>query len=85
MEGRAKAKDSKELNSSMLQSPDDEDATYRKKRDQQSKGFTIIATETANPENDIQLLTDIAVNKNNIDDSNILENRIGDLCKVISY
>ena len=75
IDGEAKAKDNKELNSSMLQSPDDEDATYRKKRDQESKGFTINATETANPENDIQLLTDIAVNKNNIDDSKILENR----------
>jgi len=28
-----------------------------------------------NPENDIQLVTDIAVNKNNIDDSKILEDR----------
>jgi len=74
-EGTAEAKPNKELNSSMLQSPDDEDATYRKKRDQESKGFTINATETANPENDIQLLTDIAVNKNNIDDSKILEER----------
>ncbi len=75
VEGTAKAKLNNELNSSMLQSPDDEDATYRKKRDQESKGFTINATETANPENEIQLLTDIAVNKNNIDDSKILEKR----------
>lgn len=75
IEGEAKAKDNIELNSRMLQSPDDEDATYRKKRNQESKGFTINATETANPENDIQLLTDIAVNKNNIDDSKILEDR----------
>ena len=74
-EGKAQVKDNKELNSSMLQSPDDEDATYRKKRDQESKGFTINATETANPENSIQLVTDIAVNKNNIDDSKILEDR----------
>ena len=75
IEGKPKTKDNNELNSSMLQSPDDEDATYRKKREQESKGFTINATETANPENDIQLLTDIAVNKNNIDDSKILEDR----------
>ena len=76
VEGISKAKPNNELNSSMLQSPDDKDATYRKKRDQESKGFSINATETANPENNIQLLTDIAVNKNNIDDSKILENRI---------
>jgi len=81
IEGDAKVKDSKELNSSMLQSPDDEDATYRKKRDQESKGFTVNATETANPDNDIQLLTDIAVNKNNIDDSKILEDRTDKLIK----
>lgn len=75
IDGTAAAKPNNELDSSMLQSPDDEDATYRKKRDQESKGFTINATETANPGNDIQLLTDIAVNQNNIDDSKILEER----------
>lgn len=79
IEGEAKVKDSKELNSSMLQSPDDEDATYRKKREIESKGFTIDASETANPKNAIQLLDDIAVNKNNIDDSKILEKRVDKL------
>ncbi len=33
-------KPAEELNSGMMQSPDDQDATYRKKKDQQSKGFT---------------------------------------------
>jgi hypothetical protein len=70
------AKPSEELNSGMLQSPDDQDATYRKKKEQQSKGYTINGTETANPGNPIQLLTDIAVNPNNIDDSVILNERI---------
>ena len=65
-----------ELNSGMLQSPDDQQATYRKKNDKQSKGFTINATETANPENPIQLISDIAVNPNNIDDTKILNSRI---------
>jgi hypothetical protein len=51
----------------MLQSPDQ--TTYRKKKDQQSKGFTINATEIANPDNPIQLITDIAVTLNNIDDT----------------
>jgi len=69
-------KPAKELNSGMMQSPDDQEATYRKKKDQQSKGFTINGTETANPENPVQLLTDIAVNPNNVDDSVILNNRI---------
>ncbi len=61
-----------ELNSGMLQSPDDQEATFRKKRDKQSKGFTINATETANHENPLQLLDDIVVSPNNIDDTKIL-------------
>ena len=70
------AKPTNELNSGMLQSPDDQDATYRKKREKESKGYTINATETAHPDNPIQLIDDIVVNPNNIDDSKILNNRI---------
>ncbi|MEI7501218.1 MAG: transposase [Bacteroidota bacterium] len=69
-------KPAEELHSGMLQSPDDLDATYRKKKEQQSKGYTINGTETANPKNLIQLITDIAVNPNNIDDTQILSDRI---------
>lgn len=69
-------KPTEELNSGMLQSPDDQDATYRKKKEQHSKGYTINGTETANPDNPVQLITDIAVNANNVDDSVILNNRI---------
>ena len=76
VEGESKAKSNDELNSGMLQSPDDEDATYRKKQDQESKGYSLNVTETANPENNIQLITDIALTQNNIDDSKILEDRI---------
>ncbi len=65
-----------ELNSSMLQSPDDPDATYRQKQGKHYKGFTINGTETANPENPLQLITDISVNPNNIDDSQILNERV---------
>lgn len=68
-----------ELNSGMLQSPDDRQATYRKKKEQRSKGFTINATETASPHNPIQLITDIAVNPNNIDDTKILNSRIDNI------
>ncbi len=76
VQGGVSAKPTNELNSSMLQSPDDLDAPYRKKREQQSKGYTINATETANPDNPVQLIDDIAVNPNNIDDIKIINNRI---------
>lgn len=76
VEGEVSSKPSEELTSSMLQSPDDQDATYRQKNGQHSKGFTINGTETANPENPLQLITDISVTANNIDDSQILNGRL---------
>ncbi|MDD4425204.1 MAG: transposase [Mariniphaga sp.] len=69
-------KHAEELSSSMLQSPDDPDATYRQKNGEHNKGFTINGTETANPENPVQLVIDISVNPNNIDDSQILSDRV---------
>lgn len=69
-------KPSEQLNSGMLQSPDDQDAAYRKKKEEVSKGFILNGNETANPENPIQLLNDIAVFPNNIDDSLILNKRV---------
>lgn len=70
------AKPNEGLNSGMLQSPDDPDATYRQKKGQHCKGYVLNATETAHPDNPIQLLTDIAVAANNVDDSKILNERI---------
>lgn len=66
----------KELGGGILQSPDDLDATYRKKGDEESRGYKINAVETADPDNEIQLITDIAVVKNNVDDSTILSDRL---------
>lgn len=76
VESDVSPKPSEELTSSMLQSPDDPDATYRQKRGEHHKGFTVNGTETANPENPVQLITDISVNPNNVDDSQILNERV---------
>jgi len=65
-----------EISSSSIQSPDDIDAAYRNKNGKSSKGQTINITETANPDNPLNLLTDVSVQKNNIDDSKVLEARI---------
>lgn len=69
-------KPKEELNSGMLQSPDDWDATFREKNGKQNKGYTITGTETANPANPVQLINDIATKPNNIDDTKILNSRI---------
>ncbi len=69
-------KPNKELKCSMLQSPDDIDATYRKKQGRHYRGQSVNVTETANPDNDVNLLTDVAVYSNDTDDSKILKDRL---------
>jgi hypothetical protein len=65
-----------DIPSGSLQSPDDEDATYRNKRGKAYRGQVVNIVETANPENQLQLITDVAVAPNNLDDSTILESRL---------
>jgi hypothetical protein len=65
-----------ELTSSSLQSPDDIDATYRKKNGKQFYGHAINIVESCNPKNPVNLITDISVHKNNKDDSKELTERI---------
>jgi len=76
---------SKELDSNILQSPDDPDATYRKKGTEESRGQKINVIETGNPENEIQIITDVSIDKNNVDDSTILNNRLDDLKENTPY
>jgi hypothetical protein len=66
----------KEIRSDSLQSPDDLDATYREKDGEAFHGFVLHATETADPENPLQLVTDVVVEPNNRDDSRILHDRL---------
>jgi hypothetical protein len=67
------------VGSGSLQSADDLDATYRKKREKAHKGMVAVVTETAAPENALQLITDVVVDKNNVDDAALLEGRMDDL------
>ncbi len=76
IESNIETRANKGLHSGMFQSPGDQEATYRNKRGEESKGFTVNATETANPANPVQLLTDVAVSANNVDDSKILNTRL---------
>jgi len=62
--------------SSSLQSPDDLDATYRHKNEEDFHGEVVSVVETAHPENAINLITDVAVCANNVDDSIILNGRL---------
>ena len=86
VKNKVAVKKNEELHSGILQSPDDIDATYRKKGKKVGKGQSVNVTETANPENELNLLTDIVVKPNNMEDSGIMNdwNKMGgDLCKYI--
>jgi len=76
VEEKITVKKPEELTSDCVQSPDDLDATYRSKNGKSSKGQSINVFETANPDNPINLINDVAVNPVNIDDSKVLNNRI---------
>jgi DDE family transposase/transposase-like protein DUF772 len=65
-----------EMGSDSLQSPDDPDATFHRKDEEEYRGFVLHATETADPENDLQLIVDVAVAPNNQGDSHILHERL---------
>ena len=68
------------MTSSSVQSPDDIDTTYRRKNDTNyNKGQSINIVETAHPDNPMNLLTDITVAPNNVNDSDILNNRLSKL------
>lgn len=73
---KIRVKDSSELGSWCLQSPDDMDATYRKKGKKESRGQVINVVETCHPENELNLITDVSIAKNNVDDSTILNERL---------
>ena len=54
-----------DLPSGILCSPDDPDATKRKKRKINSRGYVGHLSETSNPENKLNLITDMVVAPNN--------------------
>ena len=65
-----------QLKSDSVQSPDDLDAAYRKKNNKAGKGQSINIVETTDPSNPIHLLTDVAINPLNQDDSETLHHRL---------
>lgn len=73
---------SADMQGGSLQSPDDPDATYRKKGKEESRGYKVNAIETAHPDNPIQLITDVATAPNNVEDSTILNDRIDKVKKI---
>ena len=68
-----------ELDANTLQSPDDVEATFRKKQKETYHGFVALGAETCHPENDINLVTVLSADTNNTDDSNLLAPKLDSL------
>jgi len=69
---RVHAKANQELASGCLQSVDDLEATYRKKGQRKYKGYVVNLSETCDPQNELQLITQVQVAPNNVDDTRLL-------------
>jgi hypothetical protein len=72
-------KEGQELSASSLQSPDDQEATYRQKHGQDHKGYVTNLTETCAPENDLQLIVKVQTESNHTDDAAMLAEELPDL------
>lgn len=74
-------KSNDEITSGALQSLDDLEATYRSKGGASYKGYVVNVTETCDPDNDLQLITDVRVAPNNTDDATLMAEALPDLCE----
>ncbi len=71
-EGTISIKTGKELSGSTLQSPDDREATYRRKSGESARGYVANIAETCDPENELQLISAMSVQPNVTDDQKLL-------------
>ena len=76
---QVRVKTGDELSASSLQSPDDWEATYRVKRGEGHQGYVANLTETCDPENEVQLITQVQVAPNITDDQQFVVEGLSDL------
>jgi hypothetical protein len=73
-DGEVKLRPEAEVRADSLQSPHDPDATYRVKSGTAYRGgYVVNVSETADPENPVQLITDLQVEPNQADDTALME------------
>ena len=68
-----------ELAADTLQSPDDLEATFRKKRGEGHVGYVVNVTETVDPDQGLQLITQVQTEANTTDDAQMLNEALPDL------
>ena len=63
-----------ELSANNLQSPDDPDASFRRKRGKEYTGYAVNVTETCDPDNPVQMVVQMQTQPNTVDDPTLLTN-----------
>jgi len=71
-EDAVEPKDNADISADCLQSLDDQEATYRLKGGHGYKGYVVNLTETCDPANPLQLITNVQVAPNNTEDAALL-------------
>jgi hypothetical protein len=79
-EGLVRVKANNEISAGALQSLVDLEATFRRKGSETYKGYVLNVTETCDPDNALQLITQVQVAPNNTDDAALLCAALPDLC-----
>ncbi len=74
-----RTKTNQELEAGCLQSCDDLEASYRRKGPRDYKGYVANLSETCDPENEVQLITQVQVAPNNTNDNTLLLEALPDL------
>jgi hypothetical protein len=77
--GQIRVKRGEELSAHSLQSPDDWEATYREKGGRGHRGYVANLTETCDPQNKVQLITQVQVAANSTDDEQMALDGVGEL------
>ena len=77
--GRAISKAGEELSATSLQSPDDLEATFRRKAGKGYRGYVANVTETCHPDHPLHLITKVQVAPNSVDDTHLLEQALPNL------
>lgn len=74
-------KPGKEISANSLLSPDDPEATFRRKGDRTYQGYVTNVTETCEPENPFQLIVQVQTSPNTTEDATFLVDALPDLKK----
>lgn len=72
-DGKATPRPNTELKSDYMQSPHDQDCSYRDKNGQKVKGYSINVSETCGPDNSLNLVTNVQTDKVNAPDTEFLQ------------